>query len=209
MLCGHIHGVLPPGAWTMRVAAAGIVDSSWTDLIDPAGVMVPNSQGVTSLPPTDVPLGGNWNQDAVLLLRWIDDNAGRSSPDQIIGLDNVNIAAAVADTDGDGLPDQWELANGTNPGIADVDSDLDADGLPALLDFAFGTNGAAADAGPLEMAGGNLLARRGTPVVDLGPGNAPGSCYAAVPTILNSISGTGSSSAPTWTCGNLWLKCRR
>lgn len=56
-------------------------------------VQVPNSAGITTVPLTTVffhrgarlPVGGN------LLLRWVDDNATQTSPDQILGLDNVQI----------------------------------------------------------------------------------------------------------------------
>jgi hypothetical protein len=56
-------------------------------------ILVPNTVGVTSVPTTTfyfagapVLAGGN------LLLRWVDDNADQTSPDQIVGLDNVVIA---------------------------------------------------------------------------------------------------------------------
>lgn len=39
------------------------------------------------------------------------------------------------DTDGDGLPDAWELHFGFDPEIADADSDRDADGVPARLEY--------------------------------------------------------------------------
>jgi hypothetical protein len=54
-------------------------------------VQVPNAAGVTIVPPTTVTLPGPWAAGSLLLLRWVDDDAGQSSPDQIIGLDNVFI----------------------------------------------------------------------------------------------------------------------
>jgi hypothetical protein len=44
-------------------------------------------------------------------------------------------ASAPADTDGDGMPDGWERAHGTNPGRADAWRDADRDGLPNLDEY--------------------------------------------------------------------------
>lgn len=57
-----------------------------------------------------------------------------------------------ADTDGDGIPDWWELANSLNPdSAADAASDNDMDGLAALDEFAADTNPA------LDDTDGDLL----------------------------------------------------
>ncbi len=45
-----------------------------------------------------------------------------------------------ADTDGDGLPDAWELAHGTNPFVPDADADPDHDGMSNLQEFLAGTD---------------------------------------------------------------------
>ena len=69
--------------WT-NVAALNPVISGGT-------VNVPNTVGVTTVSPTLVTLASSWANGAQIRFRWIDDNAQQSSPDQIIGLDNVII----------------------------------------------------------------------------------------------------------------------
>ena len=44
------------------------------------------------------------------------------------------------DTDRDGMPDDWELANGTNPNIPDANVDLDGDGHSNWQEFIAGTS---------------------------------------------------------------------
>ena len=51
------------------------------------------------------------------------------------------VAIQTTDTDGDGLPDQWELANQLNPNsLADAGLDADGDGLTNLMEFTAKTN---------------------------------------------------------------------
>jgi hypothetical protein len=48
--------------------------------------------------------------------------------------------AGLADRDGDGLPDEWELAMGLNPDRPDANEDPDGDGLNNLAEYLAGTN---------------------------------------------------------------------
>ena len=49
-------------------------------------------------------------------------------------------AAGGQDSDGDGMPDAWEVANGLNPNKADAGEDLDQDGVSNLQEFLSGTD---------------------------------------------------------------------
>ena len=53
---------------------------------------------------------------------------------------NAGTLCDQADTDGDGLPDGWELDNGLNPLLSDADGDADGDGASNGLEYASGTD---------------------------------------------------------------------
>ena len=48
--------------------------------------------------------------------------------------------SAMRDTDGDGLPDAWEIANGLNPLAADAEADSDGDGTSDFDEILRGTD---------------------------------------------------------------------
>jgi hypothetical protein len=63
-------------------------------------------------------------------------NLAGSSP-----LSSNAVITVLADTDGDGMPDEWELANSLSPAnSADAAVDSDGDGLPNGLEYLAGTN---------------------------------------------------------------------
>jgi hypothetical protein len=77
------------------------------------------------------------------------------------------IKAGAADSDGDGLTDEFELANGLNRiSASDSTGDSDGDGISNLVEFAFGTNPGTSDTGKLEVTGG-VITRRGQPDVSI------------------------------------------
>jgi hypothetical protein len=86
-----------PGYWLFYSLDGGTTYNNVTSLnptlAGPGGIIVPNSVGVTNVPSTDFTLATPWLPGQSLLLRWVDDNAVETSPDQIIGLDNVLIRA--------------------------------------------------------------------------------------------------------------------
>jgi len=58
-----------------------------------------------------------------------------SDSERIFGTDNFN-----NDTDGDGIPDGWEVSNGLDPLSNDSSLDLDEDGLSNLMEYEYKTN---------------------------------------------------------------------
>ena len=62
-------------------------------------------------------------------------------------LEDVDVSGSVkfhgpvcVDWDGDGLPDDWEIAHGLNPAVNDAHLDSDGDGAPNWLEYARGTD---------------------------------------------------------------------
>ena len=54
---------------------------------------------------------------------------------------SITVGTSGADTDGDGMPDSWEIANGLNPNDpSDANTDLDGDGFTNLQEYLAGTD---------------------------------------------------------------------
>jgi hypothetical protein len=61
------------------------------------------------------------------------------------------VKISQVDSDGDGMPDQWELKYGLNPASDDSMADPDGDGLPNLAEYVLGTNPKVSD-NPLNLS---------------------------------------------------------
>ncbi|HIV71127.1 MAG TPA: PEP-CTERM sorting domain-containing protein [Candidatus Aquabacterium excrementipullorum] len=71
--------------------------SSWTNVsaLNPSIAEVPNSIGVTTVSDAHITLSSAVAAGASVYLRWVDDNGKPTSPDQIIGLNNVSVSAVL------------------------------------------------------------------------------------------------------------------
>lgn len=79
-----------PGYWLFASADG----TNWTNVgPNPTIGTVPNTVGITSSS-VSYTLGADWNLGSSLYFRWVDDNANQTSPDQIIGLNNVSVVPA-------------------------------------------------------------------------------------------------------------------
>lgn len=72
--------------------------SSWNAVasLSPTIASLPNTVGVSSISQASVSLGASVAAGQQLYLRWVDDNARQTSPDQILGLNNVSVMAKVS-----------------------------------------------------------------------------------------------------------------
>lgn len=68
----------------------------------------------------------------------------------------VRTRIVILDTDGDGMPDDWELAHGLEPFRNDADEDLDGDGLTNLQEYNGGTSPQSNDS-PIASTGISAL----------------------------------------------------
>jgi hypothetical protein len=88
--------------------------------------------------------GGYANGGGYSLHRWIDSNYANDPANWFASEPGPGAPASfsnVLDSDGDGMPDWWELAHGLDPhDPADAVLDLDGDGLTNLEEFQAGTD---------------------------------------------------------------------
>lgn len=100
----------------------------------PVQVFVPiNATNVTAQVPIPT------NASSAVLYITASDTAGFSESLALTPI-NLNISAPSSDTDGDGLPDSWEIANGLDPFVNDAALDPDSDGLKNSQELAAGTD---------------------------------------------------------------------
>lgn len=92
---------------------------------------------------TDISTSGS----STLLLRNVKTNQTGNYTVSINNVSGMNIASpafairVLADSDGDHMPNEWELANGLNPkNPADASSDIDGDGYTALQEYWTGSD---------------------------------------------------------------------
>ena len=80
-----------PGYWLFYSVNGG----NWMNVsaLNPTLTEVPNTVGVTSVANSLITLDTPVAASQILALRWVDDNAQQTSPDQIIGLNNVSVSA--------------------------------------------------------------------------------------------------------------------
>lgn len=134
---GYSTWTLPQETWT-RIAVS--VDNGGHYRIYANGARILNAAGQT--------LDGNFSLQSVLLL--FADNDGEDNTVDVssvrvyrAALTDAEVAALEVpdeDTDGDGMPDAWELAHGLDPRVADASLDSDHDGYDNYSEYLMGTD---------------------------------------------------------------------
>jgi hypothetical protein len=96
------------------------VDTAYTNVLNGAGATKPARDSVdTRIVNSVINFTGTICND--------EDNVG--------GWPTLDAGTPPTDTDGDGMPDSWESANGTNPAVADNNGDLDGDGYTNIEEY--------------------------------------------------------------------------
>jgi|GEM_PF-523793 Inosine-uridine nucleoside N-ribohydrolase len=114
---------------TPRPTAANLVGTATLAADLPGGVMNLLGVGTTTRSPFRFELAGLIDEVGISArARTAEELASFGAPSN----------ADMADVDGDGLPDAWEIANGMEAGENNRFGDPDGDGIPNLLEFALG-----------------------------------------------------------------------
>lgn len=135
-----------PGYWLFYSLDNG---TTWNNIatLNPTLANVPNTTGVTTVPAATFGLASPWSAGATLLFRWVDDNATQTSPDQIVGLDNLSITVPI------GMPPVAALTAPANGSVSYVGDTInlaatasDADGTITKVEFYQGSTKLGEDA---------------------------------------------------------------
>ena len=101
-----------------------------------------------------------------------------SPPDMNSGNDIGSVTITVpVDGDNDGIPDEWEIANGLNPAIDDSDQDPDDDGLNNLEEYQNGTDPNSVDTDTDSMPDGWEVTYGLDPLIDDASGDMDNDGY--------------------------------
>jgi hypothetical protein len=117
------------------------------------------------------------------------------SPNEVGGWPALGAGAPPQDADQDGMPDAWEAAYGTNPGVFDPHGDIDGNGYANLEDYLNSFYTPIVDIAPEA----DSFVYDGTPTANYGTSaaltvkNASGSTYTRVSYLRFPVSGTADS----------------
>jgi uncharacterized protein YkwD len=152
------HTSLDGRLFSQRIAAAGYPCGSCGENIA-AGYSTPqavmngwmNSSGhranILSSSYCDLGVGYAYSSTSTYKSYWTQDFGRRPGVSACSTGGNTN-----PDTDGDGMPDSWETANGLNPLVNDAAQDKDGDGATNLQEYRAGTNPSVANSSPTPPA---------------------------------------------------------
>jgi hypothetical protein len=105
---------------TAYQVATDTADTAYTNVLAGAGATKPSRDSVDTRAVNSVT-----NRNGSII----------NDEDDVGGWPTLAAGTPPTDTDGDGMPDAWETAYGTNPNVADNNGDLDGDGYTNLEEY--------------------------------------------------------------------------